>query len=77
MSTYYAYKCKTCRPEPTFEVLDYQWVVLVDPTQTDCDLYLTKPISELYPISDPKSDQSFEYVGVFQGEPRQLIINRY
>lgn len=71
MSTYYAYKCKTCRPIPTFKVLDHQWVSLVNPAMTECDFFMSTPITL------GKHDDNFEFVGIFQGEPTNLIINRY
>ncbi len=71
MSTYYAYKCKTCRPIPTFKVQSHQWVTLVNPGMTECDLYMSTPIDL------DKLDDNFEFVGTFKGEPTHLIINRY
>ena len=67
MSTYYAYKCKTCRPIPTFRVQNHQWISLVDPDVTECDFFLSRPIA----LS--KLDDNFEFVGTFQGEPTNLF----
>ena len=65
---HYAYHYLGSKSEPTFMVEPEQWVDRILPN-TECDLYLSSPLS-------PDHDNNFKFVGLFKGEPTQLIINQ-